>query len=300
MLIASRPLTVTRHDAPEAWWEVVASDLDPRLRPYIVSWCGFREWTASPSRRREVPGTTIPFIIDFRSAYRVAQAHAEAQAPARWTTYRHGFAAGMCDSFALTESTGFAEAMQVNFTPIGAHLFLGRPMSDLSNRLATVEDLFGAVGVRLVDALQDAPEWDRRFDLLEAFLLRRLSAARDAAPSVLWAWQELTRTAGQVAIGGLAKTLGCSRKHLIAKFHEQIGAPPKTVARILRFERAVRLLRTGGDLTGADVALECGYFDQAHCIREFKQFAGVTPGDFARHALPDLDAVGTGYASAAP
>ena len=88
----------------------------------------------------------------------------------------------------------------------------------------------------------------------------------------------------------LARQLGCSRKHLAAQFHEQIGVPPKTAARILRFDRAVGLLQQT-DASGAEVALASGYFDQPHFIREFRQFAGVTPVDFLRHRIPDMGGI---------
>jgi AraC-like DNA-binding protein len=83
-----------------------------------------------------------------------------------------------------------------------------------------------------------------------------------------------------VRIGALAAELGCSRKHLAAQFHDQIGLGPKTAARLLRFDAALALLRRGRG--GADVAARCGFADQAHLVNEFRAFAGTTPAAFAR------------------
>jgi AraC-like DNA-binding protein len=108
---------------------------------------------------------------------------------------------------------------------------------------------------------------------------------------VRWAWSQLRRADGQVEIGGLAKELGCSRKHLVAQFHEQIGAAPKTIARILRFQHAVRLFHAASDtnpVSGADVALACGYFDQAHFIKDFRQLSGITPTEYMRCRIPNF------------
>ena len=69
-------------------------------------------------------------------------------------------------------------------------------------------------------------------------------------------------------VGVLAQELGRSRRHLAASFREQLGMPPKALARLLRFERAVERLRGGADL--AELALDCGYYDQAHFNRDFK------------------------------
>jgi AraC-like DNA-binding protein len=288
MLTATRPLSTVRHESPAGRWEIVTADLHPGLRDFVVSWCGCEEWTPGISRRRQVPAGFVPFIIDFEPSYRVAPA----TAPEDWRLRRFGFAAGVHDQFALTESKGLARAMQVDFTPIGAHLFFGRPMSDLTNLIVGLDDLFGAEGVRLVDRLEDACDWETRFNILEEFVLRRLQGARAPSPGVSWAWGQLRRAKGQVEIGRLAKELSCSRKHLIAQFHAQIGVSPKTIARILRFQHAVRLFN-GASLTnpvsGADVAIACGYFDQAHFIKDFRQLSGLTPTEFLRHRIPELN-----------
>jgi AraC-like DNA-binding protein len=84
------------------------------------------------------------------------------------------------------------------------------------------------------------------------------------------------------------------------RFNEQIGVTPKTVARVLRFERAVHVLghrdgaswtdgltQQAGGMTWGEVALECGYFDQAHMNRDFREFAGASPSELAASLLPD-------------
>lgn len=286
----TRQLTTQRHDAPDGRWEIVTADLHPGLRDLVVSWCGCEEWSPGPSRRRQVPVGFVPVIIDFLPSYGVSGA----DAPDSFTLRRFGFAAGMHDQFCLTESSGRATSMQIDFTPIGAYLFFRRPMSDMANLVIGLDDLFGAEGVRLVDRLADAVEWETRFDILEEFVLRRILGARAPSPGVHWAWGQLRRANGQVEIGRLARELGCSRKHLITQFHEQLGASPKTIARVLRFQHAVRLFNAASverPVSGADVAMTCGYFDQAHFIKDFRQLAGITPSEYLRQRIPDFTGI---------
>src|SRR6185295_3838639 len=159
---------------------------------------------------------------------------------------------------------GESRCIQVNFTPLGAHRLLGLPMGLLANRSIHLEDLLGSEARRLTERLAEASGWDVRFDLLDRFLLRRLEAARAPAAQVAWAWERLAETEGRLPVGELVRELGWSRKHLAARFHEAIGLPPTTVARIFRFHRAVERLGGVEQVRWADFACDCGYYDQAH------------------------------------
>ena len=88
--------------------------------------------------------------------------------------------------------------------------------------------------------------------------------------------------AASLPIRTLAGELGWSHRHLIARFRREIGLPPKAVARIVRFERALRLARQAEPPAGRRSPGTCGYADQAHLIRDFRAFAGTTPGAWTR------------------
>jgi AraC-like DNA-binding protein len=204
---------------------------------------------------------------------------------------RHSFLAAMHDRFALAGATGPAECLEVKLTPIGAYLLLAVPMDELSNRTVALDDVLGAAADELAERLAAAPSWAERFAIVDTAFLVRLSRARAMAPGVVAAWTRLRRTHGCTDIGALAEELGWSRKHLIACFREHIGLPPKTVASILRFNRAVQLM-DGQHITWGALALESGYYDQAHMIRDFRRFAGVTPGEFLSRRLPGGGVIG--------
>jgi transcriptional regulator GlxA family with amidase domain len=90
-----------------------------------------------------------------------------------------------------------------------------------------------------------------------------------------------------VPIGTLTEETGWSARHLIARFREEIGVTPKLAARILRFERVVARVEQARGVGWADIAYDCGYYDQAHLNRDFRQFAGTSPTAFAAALLPD-------------
>jgi AraC-like DNA-binding protein len=103
----------------------------------------------------------------------------------------------------------------------------------------------------------------------------------------MWAMRELYRSGGTIGIGDLAAEIGWSRKRLIALFRDQVGQTPKTVARILRFNRVVRLLTADTAMGWAELAYDAGYYDQAHFNRDFRDFAGCTPSEYLSRQLPD-------------
>jgi transcriptional regulator GlxA family with amidase domain len=95
---------------------------------------------------------------------------------------------------------------------------------------------------------------------------------------VVWAWQRLCQSGGHIPIAQLAAEVGWTRRHLLTRFREQIGLAPKTVARVIRFQRALQLLqRPVSRPSVGGVAQLTGYSDQAHLTREFRALTGVTP-----------------------
>ncbi len=160
-------------------------------------------------------------------------------------------------------------------------------MHELANRSVELEDVLGAVAPRIAAQLREAPSWEARFAVLESFLAARMAQGPAASTAVAWAFDKLSEKGGLVEIGALAAELGWSRKRLIARFREQLGLPPKTLARILRFHRAIGRLDGADEPRWAEIAHACGYYDQAHFNRDFREFAGTTPGEFLRRRLPD-------------
>jgi AraC-like DNA-binding protein len=291
------PAEVQRHESEIGRWEMVSRAATPRLRRHVVGYQGYEEETRGFTRRREVPSGEVILIVGFGPRLQTTYPDL---APNRVTTHR-SFVAGLHDTHCMVESPGTQAGIQVNLTPLGAHLLLGLPMHELTNRVVELDDLLGAEGDLLVEQLHDAKDWPARFALLDRVLDRRLDSARPASPDVAWAWRHLIEGGGRPPVGELCETLGCSRKHLLRRFNEQIGVGPKTYARVLRFQRAVHMLGhrdganwmdeqergTGRRMSWVEIALECGYFDQAHMNRDFRQFAGASPSELAASLLPD-------------
>ena len=279
--MAQRETQTLRHESELGTWELVLARPQRHLRGIVERYSGYTEAGAVGGvLGQEVPSTRVPLIVNFGAPWRLSD---DGGAPGE---RRDSFLAGLYESSTFVAAEGPAACVQVDFTPIGAHLFLGFPMHELANRVVGVEDLLGKdrdVAARL----EAAATWDVRFDLLEAVIAARVAEARRPAPEIVWAWHEIEQTYGAVRISALAEKLGRSRRHLTARFREHVGLGPKTFARVVRFGQAVDVLRSGHTGSFAEVAYECGYFDQAHFNRDFRQFAGTTPAELVARLLPD-------------
>lgn len=252
--------------------ELIPASPSADLTGLVLEYRGFLDEAHERPVQREPASAGVPLVVDLGDGWRIAT-------PAAGYRPQHlvGFAAGMHDTFALTEPAGPAFGVQVNLSPLGARRLFGLPMHELTNRVVPLDQLLGREAEVLTDRLQTARSWPDRFTIVDQALAGCLRDASAVSPAVEWAWKRLEGTAGQVSIARLGHELGWSRKRLVARFREEIGLTPKTAARVLRFQALGMRLRSGSARGWADLALECGYFDQSHLVREVRRLAGVTP-----------------------
>lgn len=171
------------------------------------------------------------------------------------------------------------------FRPGGAYPFFGLPAAELQDVNVGVESLWGPRSAALRDRLLEAPAPEARFAVLEEALLAAARRAEERHPAVRFALRELA-TVPHTPVGEVTSQLGMSPRRFIQLFRAQVGLTPKLFCRVRRFQEVIqRIPVTGpGPVDWAEVALASGYFDQAHLIRDFKDFSGLTPA--ALLALP--------------
>ena len=280
--MSSAEATVTRYESPTGWYEATGAEPAAVLRPYVRAYWGREERSVRPVARLEVPYPDVIVTISFGPEQRVdAASHSS-------------FVAGIHEAAARTVHDGYVFGVQLALTPLAAHALFRTPMHALASRTVELDDVLGAEAGRLASRLYETPTWSGRFEALDTFLGVRVAEAAQAPAEVAWAWRQLRRTRGRYPIGRLTSELGWSRKRLVTQFRERVGLAPKTFARVLRFHHAVTLLRSGGDRGWCDLALDCGYCDQAHFNRDFRAFAGMTPTEFASRLSPDDPGVSGG------
>ena len=262
-----------RHRAGGSAWEVAVRPPAPRLRALVHGdYVGYLETAPGPVHRLQfaTPLTVLIFDLGPPMALRGPD---EAEA----VRHRGGFIAGLSDRATLTMHDGSSEGVQVDLTPLGARTFLGAPMTTVAGRSIALTDLLAGEQRHISERLGQTRDWDARFDAIDRLLVARAASAGAGCPKVAWALDRIVASGGRVEVGALARELGHSNKHLIDRFREQVGLPPKLLARLIRFERLMQHLRAGGREGFAELAATFGYYDQAHLVRDFRQFTGATP-----------------------
>lgn len=250
----------------------------PRLESVVHGYTGYSHRSARTLRRREPAQDRVTVILNFGAPMRVG-------GPTRAMSDVGSFVAPLSDTYAVTEEGNASAGMQVDLFPLGAYMLFGLPMEELSEVVVPLEDAIGAEAPLLVERLFLAPDWPTRFAMLDSFVAARIEDVRPS-PDIVWAWRRLSETAGRLPIKALAAELGCSRRHLARRFREQIGPSPKAAARLLRFQNAARQLALDDGRRFAEIAQDCGYYDQAHLNRDFRELAGTTPRALLASHLP--------------
>lgn len=267
-------VAVERHDSPLASWETARRPAPAALAPHVLGYAGYKEFAPGGFRRLEPSNDEVHVIFSFGPECRV---------PERVRS----FVAAPDTRHAVVEHDGHQHGVELRLTPLGAHMLLGVPMDELTCRVVELDGLLGREADELIERMHEARTWERSFDVMDAWLLQRLAEAERPDPAVEHAFARLLRTHGSVPVAELVRETGWSRRHLAARFRTQVGLAPKVFGRILRFRRAASELTRADGRSLAEIALDCGYYDQAHLNRDFREFSGRTPTELIAACLPD-------------
>jgi AraC-like DNA-binding protein len=249
----------------------------PPLRGLIAAYHGYRYEDLPPGRHRGMPSPYLTLIVTLDDPL-VIDRHPDPRAgPGEYLT----LAGGLHTAPAMISFDGRMSGIQLAVSPLAARTLFGLPAGELANVDVEATEVLGATATELHERVRQAPDWPARFEILDTLLLAGADPDAEVHAGVARAWQRVLASGGTVRVGELAMEVGWSPRHLQALFQAETGLTPKAACRVTRFHRARRLLQrrvSAGRPPGlADLAARCGYFDQAHLAREFRELAGCPP-----------------------
>jgi AraC-like DNA-binding protein len=205
--------------------------------------------------------------------------------------YGRAVISGARTSCFVIDSTPEDRVFGIQFQPGGAFPFFRVPAYETENKSVELDDLWPRTAKELRERLLATPRIDDMFALAEQYLVAQLVRPLELHPAVRFARQQFCKRPHQISVAGVLAEISLSQRHFIRVFHEQIGLTPKAFCRVRRFQRILETVHGAQEVDWADVALVCGYYDQAHFIHDFREFSGLTPTQYLARATEHLNHV---------
>lgn len=195
------------------------------------------------------------------------------------TTYQEFtgcFISGQHKRFIFIEAE-HSSNMAIKFKLGGAAPFLDFPVSLLNNKVRQAEPIFGNKISVIRQKIIIEKDVQKKFSLMENFLLNSIRNGYSDNNKFLEVLEFLAAAPHAASIRELSERMGVTQKHMITLFNTQVGLTPKALARIFRFQKVILELEKLKPADWLQIALDCGYYDQAHFIKDFYAFSGIRP-----------------------
>lgn len=186
----------------------------------------------------------------------------------------------------LFRSTGEVSMLGVRFFPHSAHHFFDIAVNEVNDSAPDLELLWNKQYRSLRNRIKEAVNIHQTVSMLESFFLKKIKSLKVTARDryLSYACRTILQGKGNIPINEISGDIGISNRYLERIFQHKTGISPKLFSRVIRFQHTLKYISAEYSLT--EVALNNGYFDQPHFIRDFKDFTGLAPKDFIHEQHP--------------
>lgn len=262
--------------------EAVIARPHPAVRHLVARYIGYTQRGVTLSVHRGLPSRYVTLIVGLDRPTTVIGI------PGQTPSDFQGLVAGMHTGPTLIAQDQAQSGIRLELNPLGTRTLLGVSATELSGRVVDLADLGSPRLAALPDRLAGAAGWPERFKILDEVLGSAVTGSARVPPEIEWAWRRMLGSDGRVRVAALAGEVGWSRRHFGELFRRELGLSPKQAVRVLRFERATTSLRGREQVDLAELAVDCGFYDQAHLTHEWRSLAGCSPGTWIAEELPFL------------
>jgi AraC-like DNA-binding protein len=248
----------------------------PPLADFVELFWLYEGYDPGHPRERLLPTGTTELVFDLDDQPMLVAARDGAP----FESFRGPLLCGVHAEPFVIDTSQRAAVLGVHFKPGGAFPFLPVPADETLGTHIGLDALWGSRSQSLKEEVLNTPSAAGKFAVLERWLLSVARRPLERHPAVGFA---LSRFRGGTPVGGVGKVadrVGLSRRRFIEAFRTEVGLTPKLFCRIQRFQDVLTHIDGHRRVAWAAVAQACGYFDQAHFIRDFRAFSGLNPTEF--------------------
>ena len=246
-------------------------------------------WEGAPqthSKERLLPNGEAAIIFNLRDApLRIY----DAQDISKYTSYGHAVLSGARSNCFVIDTEQQECVIGIEFCPGGAHPFLQMPVSEVEDSSLDLGDIWQERAGEIRERVLETSGADEKLVTLERCLLEQVARAPELHPAVVYAVAEFQRLRHGNRVDAVSERIGLSARRFIELFHKQVGLTPKVFCRVRRFQRVLHVIHGRREVDWAQIALDCGYYDQPHFIHDFREFSGLTPNAYLAAATLHLN-----------
>src|SRR5262245_13658328 len=249
----------------------------PPLSKFVDSFWLYEGYEPDHKTEHILPTGTLELVINLRQN---ELRFYDAEGPENYSRFSGAIVSGATGRGFAPDTAEEAFIIGVHFKPGAAFPLLGFPAGDLADTHVELETLWGPSAGRLRERTCEARTSAGRFQLLQEALLSRLYHGVEQHYAVSAALEMFGNNQAGPRVREAAKYLGLSQRRFIQVFKAEVGITPKLFSRIQRFQQTRTFIQQNPSINWAELAVDLGYFDQSHLIREFLEFSGLSPTDY--------------------
>lgn len=247
------------------------NELSPFIKCY---WTLLAPKEEEPQKQRIVPDGCMEMIFHCGDLYK------QYLEDGSYLIQPRSFVFGQITQALDIEPTGESTIFSVRFQPDGFAAFASMPVGQMENRAVPLLELFGEAGICLEKEILESTSAENRIRIIENFLLEKLITPESINQLIKSSVEMILHLGGHVSVDKLSDNLQINRRQLERKFSSIIGLSPKQLSKIIRLQAALKILSAQNAENLTNIAYEGNYYDQAHFIKDFKEFTGVSPKQF--------------------
>lgn len=195
-------------------------------------------------------------------------------------TCKTAWVSGVRKGFISISVLPFSSMFVIRFRRGMAYPFLQVPIHELDGQVVDADLIFGSRFGEIREQLLACTSPKAKFALMETYLSERSKPFLTIPPVVSFGIQQILQNPTTTQINLLADKTGYSHKHFLSLFTKYVGLTPKQFLRVMKFQQTLQSIEQISTPNWSQLALDCGYYDQAHFINDFRSFSGLTPNEY--------------------